>query len=419
MKKNIIKIVIYIIMIIVIPSVIMIYLFKAGFIRIYEEREYDIGANIIQQEDYRRIYICFSTITPIVEITLFILIRRLSKRKKFDNIYNKDYKNVIDPILAESLVDRKIDVKNLIMACIVDLVNRGNIKNINNNEFELLNTDNLSDYEKDIVGIVFYKEKDDTEKFKIKTVQEAKQEVMDWVRNIEPYPYKKAIKFDEINNIFIDKRKTKKFLNSFSSIKSKIENAFFEKGLYSKKGERFLKVVRAFIFIVYIMCVFLYSLMINSYNIKWALLGTICVSPVWLILYEILFYKNIINFRAQDIVVMSYGIIFFIMGVIYISKLEIFYILGIMLMIIVNTILLITTKTRIYTKEGEKEYIKALGLKKYIEDYSLIKDRDVDSTIIWDRYLAYAVAFGIPNKITSKLNESLMKASRINYIIGI
>ena len=80
-------------------------------------------------------------------------------------------------------------------------------------------------------------------------------------------------------------------------------------------------------------------------------------------------------------------------------------------MIILNTVLLIKSRTHIFTSTGIIEYNKAKGLKSYIEDYSLMKQRDIDSVIIWDEYLAYAVAFGIPNKITDKFNEKLMIAN--------
>ena len=46
-----------------------------------------------------------------------------------------------------------------------------------------------------------------------------------------------------------------------------------------------------------------------------------------------------------------------------------------------------------------------MELKRYINDYSLIKSRDLESVIIWDEYLAYATAFGIPNKVTDKIYE--------------
>ena len=38
-------------------------------------------------------------------------------------------------------------------------------------------------------------------------------------------------------------------------------------------------------------------------------------------------------------------------------------------------------------------------------------EKDVESVIIWDQYLAYAVAFGIPVKITRKVNEKDIKTN--------
>ena len=45
-------------------------------------------------------------------------------------------------------------------------------------------------------------------------------------------------------------------------------------------------------------------------------------------------------------------------------------------------------------------------MKNYINKYSLIKNRDLESVIVWDEYLAYATAFGIPNKVTNTVYES-------------
>ena len=59
----------------------------------------------------------------------------------------------------------------------------------------------------------------------------------------------------------------------------------------------------------------------------------------------------------------------------------------------------------ILTKEGKEEQLKLVELKNYINDYSLIRNRDLESVIIWDKYLAYATAFGIPNKITNSIYE--------------
>ena len=42
-----------------------------------------------------------------------------------------------------------------------------------------------------------------------------------------------------------------------------------------------------------------------------------------------------------------------------------------------------------------------------------MKERDVDAAIIWDEYLIYATAFGIPNKVTNKFSESLMNTAEM------
>jgi uncharacterized membrane protein len=44
-------------------------------------------------------------------------------------------------------------------------------------------------------------------------------------------------------------------------------------------------------------------------------------------------------------------------------------------------------------------------LKNYINEYSLIKNKDLESVIIWDGYLAYDTAFGILNKVTESIYE--------------
>lgn len=49
----------------------------------------------------------------------------------------------------------------------------------------------------------------------------------------------------------------------------------------------------------------------------------------------------------------------------------------------------------IYTRKGAKELAKWNKFKKFIEDFSLIKDANVESIIILERYLAYGIALGV------------------------
>ena len=81
-------------------------------------------------------------------------------------------------------------------------------------------------------------------------------------------------------------------------------------------------------------------------------------------------------------------------------------ILLVLLTAVLNIIIIKNSKDVVLTDKGKKEKLKLLKLKNYIDEYSLIKDRDLSSTIVWDKYLAYATAFEIPNKVTDSIYES-------------
>ena len=65
------------------------------------------------------------------------------------------------------------------------------------------------------------------------------------------------------------------------------------------------------------------------------------------------------------------------------------------------------------TDEGEEINKKLEGLKKYISDYSILKERDGDSLTEWEDYLVYSVLFGI-NK--TGIVEDVMNLVDIKYI---
>ena len=72
---------------------------------------------------------------------------------------------------------------------------------------------------------------------------------------------------------------------------------------------------------------------------------------------------------------------------------------------LVNAIiaLIITLQTDKLTQKGidEKEQWKAF--KKYMEDFSLLKDKEVPALEIWEKYLVYATVFGISKKVMKQL----------------
>lgn len=60
----------------------------------------------------------------------------------------------------------------------------------------------------------------------------------------------------------------------------------------------------------------------------------------------------------------------------------------------------------VLTQEGSDEKEQWLALKKYMEDYSLMKEKEVPDLTLWEKYLVYATAFGISEKVIDNLKAT-------------
>ncbi len=56
-----------------------------------------------------------------------------------------------------------------------------------------------------------------------------------------------------------------------------------------------------------------------------------------------------------------------------------------------------------YTVQGWEEHERWKGLKKYMEDFSMLNERDIPELALWERYMVYATAFGISEKVLKQL----------------
>jgi len=65
----------------------------------------------------------------------------------------------------------------------------------------------------------------------------------------------------------------------------------------------------------------------------------------------------------------------------------------------------------IYTKNGVLEILRWKKFIKFICDYSLLKEKDIESVVLWEKYLAYSMVLNINRKYlqanTNKLNDFL------------
>lgn len=68
-------------------------------------------------------------------------------------------------------------------------------------------------------------------------------------------------------------------------------------------------------------------------------------------------------------------------------------------------------------KEIMQDYYALQEIKTRIEEYSLIKEHQINYIELWEQYLVYAVAFGIPIEIVNKLNGTYKEDKDIRYMM--
>lgn len=133
----------------------------------------------------------------LVILIVIKLINKIDELHKYNNCdYYKDVDNIVSPEIAEFIVDNKIDTKNILMTLLLNLKLYKNIDFINNNKIILLNKENLSDYEQDLIDTIF---KDSNE-----------------------------VDLDDLNSYFINSNeKTKKFFKNLNNIKTKVKDTTY------------------------------------------------------------------------------------------------------------------------------------------------------------------------------------------------
>jgi len=75
-----------------------------------------------------------------------------------------------------------------------------------------------------------------------------------------------------------------------------------------------------------------------------------------------------------------------------------------------------------YTQKGIDEKNKWKAFKKYMEEFSLLKEREVPELVLWEKFLVYATAFGISKKVVKQLKvvytdfENSITANNMTYM---
>lgn len=381
--KSILFQVIYVLILLALLIIYILYKEPNAIIELKDELVSEVTADIkIDSEDKaimdKTVEIAYIFLG--VTIILFVISYEMINKEKIPKESSKELEDLISPSLAEAVIDGKIEFKNLIMTTIIDLSIRGNIEIINNEIVRLISKENLEPHELEIIDLIFQE-------------------------NVE-------IAFKDINTVFKDSRDgTIEFGKRIEKIKIAIMDKLYKKKIFSNFKTFDNKAVTLVAILNIMNTIFLLAEHIG-FNTELVIEMNILV-PIF---YITLSLKGVamLNEKSRK----NGGLITLVIILLLFSpfilidniKRFIIYkpqILVIALVIIFINILVIKNKKEVVlTEQGKIEKIKLLRLKNYINEYSLIKDRDLTSTIVWDKYLAYATAFGIPNKVTSSIYES-------------
>ncbi len=113
--------------------------------------------------------------------------------------------------------------------------------------------------------------------------------------------------------------------------------------------------------------------------------------------------KNKTNKLAKTYFITALILIIVCNLIIYSTRLDLafgsFFIVGFTLIISSIYLKKKSNEYILLTQNGEDEYIKWLGLYKFLNDGTLMKEKSVIELPLWEKYLVYATAFGISEKV--------------------
>ena len=348
--------------------------------RLQEEKE---NRQFLRENHYPLIL----SISVCLTLTFYILyfIWKL-KKQKAENI-RREWQDLVTPVLAETIIDGEVGTKELIMTVITDLVTRGNIEIIDNETIHLIHKNDLAKYEKEVINLLF-----------------------------EDKTY---IQFSQLKDVYIKlNSKTREIYIDIGKIKNDIIEELTIKGILSQKKKKIMSILRGILVInIVIMILTVSGLISDRETSAYVLVTTLVILVVVGSSKSKTAIEKVdkINSLKDDSVKLKLTMIMFgilmVLGILLNIRKAPVWNLIFMIIILLDLLFVFMTKKQFLTRKGKEERRKILELKKYIEEYSIMEERDLQDTILWDKYLAYATAFGIPNKVTKKVYEEYMNAN--------
>lgn len=402
MKKSICKLLISVLIVLLVPM-LMYFIIHFFILHDYNEEQSNENNNsssthsfVYEKSDFMLTAEKITIISSFALIGIIALVH--TQRIVFvpKGEYEHDTEGVIDAITAEAIIDGKIDAKDLIMTCITSAVHKKNLEYSDKDErITLLSTDGLTNEEYVILHLLY-----------VYCSNEGYADRLERYGGMSVY-------FSNLKKMFENNNETTlSFYEGLKQVKNTIKEDLIKHHIVSKIWSIILCYLRALAIILLVNTLLIVG---SSPRISWFLEEYM----YYIFFFEMVYF--ILNPLANDSIELVrkkkgyrdrraafYGLMFLIIFLVAFVSSGYLHVIKTIAVLLLNFLSVSLSNTLVYTKTGKIELKRAIKLKRYIIDYSLMKDRDVNDTIIWDEYLVYATAFGIPSKITSKIAESLM-----------
>lgn len=129
-------------------------------------------------------------------------------------------------------------------------------------------------------------------------------------------------------------------------------------------------------------------------------------------------YDKEVRKEYNRIITAAGGYVGFAIMMIFIANINLIIVLAVMILSIINSIILTRIASRVngLTQKGIDEKEKWIGLKKYMEDFSMLNEKEIPDLVLWEKYLVFATVFGISDKVIKQLKIKYPELNDEDYI---
>lgn len=334
---------------------------------------------------------------------ILMLIYEKDKKYMVTNIEEDKLFEKYNPMLAGCIQGSRTILARDIIAVILELINKKIIK---------------LDLENKLTG-------KDTYRYIITRNREAENQ-MD---SIEKYVYNWVFGMAEKENLsdrLKEMPKEKLANKKFKELNDLVEENLASKGANQAKVPLIVRAFNIFLFILSILVIYKH-VMFNGFSIYdvqtsfriLSLLG-ISVLPFIPLIMGILYIpinliimirhkinKTVQKITGQKIVTTTISLLVFFGIIIILTAIfsPIKYIIADEILVCIATILILTDNLMLKNNVMMIEDYSQLNTLKYkIQNYSIMEDKDIEQVTLWEKYLSYAVSFGVADKIIKRIN---------------